>query len=70
MLIIWSRNDPFANELDILRLKLELKNVPLQVIEVENPKWSHIDFIFGKNAKTQVYDKVVEYIELMEKKTV
>lgn len=60
--LIYSENDWLANTADVLILKKRLKNV-IMYHRVPFKKFNHLDFLYAKNVKRLVYDKVVKLIE-------
>ncbi|XP_075151158.1 lipase 3-like [Haematobia irritans] len=61
----YGANDWMCDLKDVEQLIKELPNVQLDYL-VPFPKWAHLDFIWGTEAKFYVYDKVMEYMELYE----
>ncbi|XP_037952477.1 lipase 3-like [Teleopsis dalmanni] len=59
VMLYYGANDWMCDLKDVLQLRDELPNVHLDYL-VEFPKWAHLDFIWGTEAKKYVYDKVLE----------
>lgn len=57
--LYYSNNDWWAALDDVDRLKGKLLNVQMSTFLVPNPKWGHIDFLWGNDARSVVYDKIV-----------
>lgn len=58
-----SLNDWLAPPEDVLTLKHTLKVPLLEDHVVPNPKWNHLDFIWGKDAGQVVYKRVIELLD-------
>ncbi|XP_050513850.1 lipase 3-like [Diabrotica virgifera virgifera] len=59
--LIYSSNDWLAAVVDVERLAKQLPNLK-ESYRVPLVTWNHIDFLFGKDAPTLVYDKVVSIL--------
>lgn len=57
--LFYGQNDFISTPKDVLRLKKELPNVKL-LHRVEDSRWTHLDFIWGKNADSLVYDLILK----------
>lgn len=56
--LYYSYNDPHCGPLDIEQLLENLKNA--QIKHQERSQFNHIDFIWGKNAKDEVYVPLIQ----------
>ncbi|KAJ8664590.1 hypothetical protein QAD02_006252 [Eretmocerus hayati] len=56
--LISARNDLLTHSLDILKLKQKLPKVMLD-FKVKDPEFNHIDFLYAKNARREVYDHLI-----------
>ncbi|XP_013106551.2 lipase 3 [Stomoxys calcitrans] len=65
VLLYYGLNDWMCDVSDVLQLRNELPNMKLDY-PVPFPKWAHLDFIWGTEAKKYVYDKVMEQMKLYE----
>lgn len=62
VMLKYGLNDPLADPKDVDRMSKELP--PSRVMaQVKNPKFSHLDFLWGKDAKEMVYDDVISFME-------
>lgn len=61
----YSDNDPFAHINDVTRLFREL-GAPIGKFRVTNARFSHIDFMWGIDAKTLVYNRIMNLIRAMD----
>ncbi|XP_072947559.1 lipase 1-like [Epargyreus clarus] len=61
----YSENDPFAHINDVTRLFREL-GAPIGKFRVTNRRFSHIDFMWGIDAKTLVYNRIMNLIQAMD----
>ncbi|XP_047503796.1 lipase 3-like, partial [Pieris napi] len=62
----YSESDPLADVIDVNKLFNELGGTPIR-IRVPDKKFSHIDFVWGIDAKTLVYDNVIEIMKNFDK---
>ncbi|CAG2161896.1 unnamed protein product [Oppiella nova] len=60
--LIYSLNDWLADLANVVQLKQELKVPLLAEYLVPYERWSHTDYIFGKDAGLYVYSKVLEIL--------
>ncbi|XP_063363512.1 lipase 3-like [Cydia amplana] len=63
--IHYSASDPLAHMNDVLRLFSELGR-PVGIFRIPDPNFSHLDFIWGRDAKTHVYDRVINLLQSMD----
>lgn len=59
MHLIWGKNDKFTHIENLQRLRKEIPNI-VSFTAVDDENWSHIDFVFGKNAAKKVYNLVID----------
>lgn len=59
--LFWSKNDWLSNEKDVKRLAKRLPNS--EEILINNPKWTHLDYLWGIDVVPIVYDIVFEKLE-------
>ncbi|XP_075230312.1 lipase 3-like [Lycorma delicatula] len=64
--LIYGNNDGLLNRESVGKLERNLRGIRM-VYEVDDPRFSHLDFMFGNNAKRLVYDKILELIYITEK---
>lgn len=57
--LFYSKNDLLDSERDVMRLYQTLKN-PIGVFKAEDESYNHLDFVWGKNAATLIYKKLLE----------
>merc|ERR1712002_1319360 len=58
--ILWAEGDWLGDPADTMEIVSGLPNLmPGGVIDVDFPKWSHLDFLWGIDAKPLVYDHVI-----------
>jgi len=57
--LYWSQNDWLAEPSDVLRLVSQLPNI-FDDYEVPYAQWNHLDYLYGIDADTLVYPRVVE----------
>lgn len=57
--LYWAQNDWLADPTDVRML---LKLLPNQLYNKYIPHWDHLDFIWGLDAATVVYDDVIAHI--------
>ncbi|CAH4028684.1 unnamed protein product [Pieris brassicae] len=62
----YSESDPLADVIDVNKLFNELGGTPIR-IRVPDKKFSHIDFVWGIDAKALVYDNVIEIMKNFDK---
>lgn len=60
--IFYSLGDLVADTRDVFLLKNQLRNVK-DVKLIDDPDWSHGDYIFGKSAKRNVYDQIINILK-------
>jgi len=60
--LIWCQNDWLSDPADVVEILALLPNV-ISSIRVEEEDWNHLDFLWGINAKTIIYDHVLEILE-------
>lgn len=53
----YARNDMLASKTDVIELANQLRHSHLE--EVSDPKFSYVDFLWARNAKSLVYNKIV-----------
>jgi lysosomal acid lipase/cholesteryl ester hydrolase len=58
----YGRNDWLAAEEDVNRLASKLKSCK-QVIKVPHPRWSHMDFVYGRDADQFVYQPILDLLD-------
>ncbi|CAG7785791.1 unnamed protein product [Allacma fusca] len=63
VMVLWGKNDRIVVSKDIHRTVSELGNVVADV-EVQDPLFSHYDFTYAKNAKMEVYDRCLKFLNL------
>ncbi|XP_032520699.2 lipase 1-like [Danaus plexippus] len=61
----YSQADPLAEVPDVERLHSELGNV-LGKYRIEQPTFSHIDFVWGIDAKKLVFDRLIQAVRSMD----
>ena len=61
--VYYGQNDLAVNYVDVIRLSTVFPNTK-QLRKVANDKWTHVDFLFGIDAKELVYDNIL--IDLYE----
>ncbi|CAH2091163.1 unnamed protein product [Euphydryas editha] len=61
----YSDSDPLADTADVDRLYRGLGR-PMGKFRVPQATFSHVDFLWGIDAKTLVYDRVIRYMQIME----
>ncbi|XP_057669458.1 lipase 3-like [Diorhabda carinulata] len=59
--IIYSSNDWLSATIDVEKLAKMLPNLKLDYL-VPIPTWSHLDFVFGNDAPSVIYTKVLEIL--------
>lgn len=64
----YSDSDPLAHVNDVDRLFAELGR-PIGKFRVQMQTFSHLDFIWGIDAKTLIYDRVISLIKAMDVNT-
>lgn len=57
--LFYSKNDYLSNEKDVLRLNSELPNVKALML-MSDPLWTHLDYLWGIDAKTIVYQPLID----------
>ncbi|XP_017772755.1 PREDICTED: lipase 3-like [Nicrophorus vespilloides] len=60
--LFYSRNDWLSAEVDVNRLYTELGNSQAKML-VADPKWNHLDYMWGIDAPHLVYNKVISLME-------
>merc|ERR1711976_722099 len=63
--LYWSQNDWLAQPDDVLRLISALPNI-VDIYKVPFDKWNHLDYLWGLDANTLVYPRVLENIKKMQ----
>lgn len=63
--LIYSANDLFAALPDVHELRKRLSNV-VNLHLVEDQRFTHLDFMWGLNAREQAYDHVIEVMDKIE----
>lgn len=63
----YSDNDWLAEPIDVLELNSGLGN-SLGMFLVPQPEFNHLDFVWGINARTLVYDRAIDLMRLMEQR--
>ncbi|XP_038210436.1 lipase 3-like [Zerene cesonia] len=61
----YSINDPLAEVEDVQRLHRELGG-PAKMLQVPDPTFSHVDFMWGIDAKTLVFDRLIDIMRLYD----
>lgn len=61
----YSAKDPLAHVDDVDRLWRELGS-PVGKFKIQHPTFSHLDFTWGIDAKTLVYDRVINFMRQMD----
>ena len=61
----YGANDNIVSRNDIENIKQQLSNT-IGVYEVELPLFNHLDFVYGIDAKTLVYDKILSIMNDFE----
>lgn len=64
-MLYYGNNDWMVNTTDVAQLRSELPNVSLDYL-VPYPKWAHMDFVWGTEAKKYVYDKLMDVMKLYD----
>ncbi|XP_065172777.1 lipase 3-like [Atheta coriaria] len=63
--LFYSHNDWLASETDVRKLKQQLVNTQISKLVLNtNNQFNHLDYLYGIDAKTLVYDKVFEVMLL------
>jgi len=63
VMLKWGMNDPLADPTDVVQLAKEMTGVSeLLNSPVSNPKFSHMDFLWGKDADKLVYADVIDWM--------
>lgn len=62
MYCFYGLNDWLVSEKDAMLTCREIPGVE-QTFAVQDPEWSHNDFIFAMQAKEEVYDKIIEILQ-------
>jgi len=61
VMLLWGENDWLGDPADVMEIVSGLPNLmPGGVIDVDFPKWNHLDFLWGMDAKPLVYDHVMD----------
>ncbi|CAG7815850.1 unnamed protein product, partial [Allacma fusca] len=63
VMVLWGKNDWLVVPKDVQRTIKELGNV-VEDVQVQDPLFNHLDFTYAKNAKTQVYDRCLNFLNL------
>lgn len=61
----YSKNDKLTAAVDVQSLRESLPNVVLDNL-ISNERFNHIDFIWGNDVKTMLYDDVMEIMQKVE----
>ncbi|XP_047535009.1 lipase 3-like [Vanessa atalanta] len=61
----YSESDPLAEVEDVYRLFRELGR-PMEKIRVPDSNFSHLDFLWGIDAKDLVYDRLINLLKMMD----
>lgn len=61
MYLFYSVGDWLADVRDTKRLKKELPNVK-GYVKMDDPEWTHVDFVAGLTCKAKVFDKTIAYM--------
>ncbi|XP_022124722.2 lipase 3 [Pieris rapae] len=61
----YSSNDPLAHVNDVDKLWSELKN-PVGKFKVQENTFSHLDFMYGIDARALVYNRVISFLRVMD----
>ncbi|CAH4028685.1 unnamed protein product [Pieris brassicae] len=61
----YSTNDPLAHVNDVDKLWSELKN-PVGKFKVQENTFSHLDFMYGIDARALVYNRVISFLRVMD----
>merc|ERR1711962_217658 len=67
VLLKWGMNDPLADPTDVARMAQELTSCELRNLPVSDPKFSHLDFVWGIDAYKVVYPDIVQFMKDHEK---
>lgn len=61
----YSDNDFLSNPKDVLKLVKEMpQEFVAKLYNVKDPKFTHLDFLWGLNAKEMVYDFILDHLKL------
>lgn len=63
-LIMWSSGDTLSGKEDVYNFVNQIQTKDVEIYHVQDPAFGHIDFLWGTNAKSQVYNKVFDYFNL------
>lgn len=61
--IFYSSNDLFVSPIDVSKLSEEIPNLKLLYL-VQDPLWTHTDYMFGIHAKSKVYNKILRKMKI------
>lgn len=59
----YSTADKLADATDVTRLISKLKNSMVYVQPIDEPKFNHIDFVWGIKSASLIYSKILKYFE-------
>ncbi|KAK0098948.1 hypothetical protein PV326_012887 [Microctonus aethiopoides] len=59
--LMYSENDPLVHPLNVFELSKQLGNV-IELYKVPHSKFNHLDYIWAREAKIYVYDKITELL--------
>ncbi|KAK0183264.1 hypothetical protein PV327_001323 [Microctonus hyperodae] len=59
--LMYSDNDPLVHPINVLELSKQLGNV-IELYKVPHPKFNHLDYIWAREAKVYVYDKITDLL--------
>ncbi|KAF2359396.1 AB-hydrolase lipase domain [Trinorchestia longiramus] len=62
VLLKWGDNDFLADPTDVQHLNRELRSCPVTSSEISNPKFNHLDFLWGRDAAQVVYKDVMDFM--------
>lgn len=62
----YGRNDLLASVEDVLKLGSELPNL-FGLFPAPHPRFNHIDFLFAKNVRQLVYEKIITLMRTAER---
>lgn len=64
--LIHSRNDWLSHDIDVDQLYREVKHGHKYL--VKDPNWNHLDYLYGIDAKSQVYNYILKVMKAYERK--
>jgi len=60
--LMWGQNDWLGDPTDVAHLAPQLPNV-IENFEVPYAEWNHMDFLYGIDAHTYVYDYILQWLQ-------